>query len=447
MEKNTIGSFLSALRKANGMTQQEVADKLNVSNKTVSKWERDEGCPEIMMLPAIAELYSVTVDEILRGERIQKDGSEDRKNEKSEERIKYLTEKALIKFINCSIVSVVLGAVAFLLSYTVVDIISYNYLWIAYVIIFVLVSSSAAVTLVAFNNFTARIKNAAEVHKADCEDALRKSIKYITAVVVFNAASLLGLIAWVVFDGPDFIFVVLTAAVTVSIIIAFYVRSFLYKKYRIEEIGLSPAQKQYRKKYIKATVIILAVVAVISFILPFACGIIESSVHSIYGFTEGVGYQYETQEEAEREYNKFKAYVTQERTLYNITLQDYTEDTGIYIVYAEPLQEKFEQTSSGYNKVATDVAQEEEFYFENLSQVNEFIAENAADDNIDYLTGQRNIIFDDETLSVSYQTQNDNFLGGVIDIMPVFFMAGSAGIGVVLALSVTIYLRNKKKIM
>ena len=54
MERKTIGAFLSALRKANGMTQQEVADKLNVSNKTVSKWERDEGYPEIMMLPAIA---------------------------------------------------------------------------------------------------------------------------------------------------------------------------------------------------------------------------------------------------------------------------------------------------------------------------------------------------------------------------------------------------------
>ena len=38
MEKKTMGSFLAALRKAKGMTQQEVADRLNVSNKTVSKW-------------------------------------------------------------------------------------------------------------------------------------------------------------------------------------------------------------------------------------------------------------------------------------------------------------------------------------------------------------------------------------------------------------------------
>ena len=71
-----MGSFLAALRKAKGMTQQEVADRLNVSNKTVSKWECDDGCPEIMMLPVIAELYSVTVDEILKGERITKTETE-----------------------------------------------------------------------------------------------------------------------------------------------------------------------------------------------------------------------------------------------------------------------------------------------------------------------------------------------------------------------------------
>ena len=67
MTKNSIGSFLAALRKARGMTQQEVADRLNVSNKTVSKWERDEGYPEITMIPALAELFDVTADEILRG--------------------------------------------------------------------------------------------------------------------------------------------------------------------------------------------------------------------------------------------------------------------------------------------------------------------------------------------------------------------------------------------
>ncbi len=69
MEKKTLGSFLSALRRAKGLTQQEVADRLLVSNRAVSRWERDEAAPDISLLPAIADLFGVTVDELLRGER------------------------------------------------------------------------------------------------------------------------------------------------------------------------------------------------------------------------------------------------------------------------------------------------------------------------------------------------------------------------------------------
>lgn len=66
---NKIGNFLAALRKEKGYTQQEVADALNVSNKTVSKWERSEGYPEIETLIDLAELYNISVDELLAGER------------------------------------------------------------------------------------------------------------------------------------------------------------------------------------------------------------------------------------------------------------------------------------------------------------------------------------------------------------------------------------------
>lgn len=69
MEKQTIGQFLSALRRSNGYTQQEVAEKLGISNKTVSCWERDSYSPDISVIPAIAELYGVTCDEILRAKR------------------------------------------------------------------------------------------------------------------------------------------------------------------------------------------------------------------------------------------------------------------------------------------------------------------------------------------------------------------------------------------
>ena len=69
MEKKTIGSFIAALRKANGMTQKDLADRLNVSDKTVSRWERDDGSPDLSMIPVIAEIFGVTCDELLRGER------------------------------------------------------------------------------------------------------------------------------------------------------------------------------------------------------------------------------------------------------------------------------------------------------------------------------------------------------------------------------------------
>ena len=72
MVKQTIGEFLATLRKANGYTQQEVADRLGISNRTLSGWECNNVLPDILLLPALAELYGVTVDEILAGERKEK---------------------------------------------------------------------------------------------------------------------------------------------------------------------------------------------------------------------------------------------------------------------------------------------------------------------------------------------------------------------------------------
>ena len=69
MEKKTIGGFIAALRKANGMTQKDLAERLNVSDKTVSRWERDDGAPDLAVIPVIAEIFGVTCDELLRGER------------------------------------------------------------------------------------------------------------------------------------------------------------------------------------------------------------------------------------------------------------------------------------------------------------------------------------------------------------------------------------------
>lgn len=90
MEQKTIGKFITALRKANGMTQKELAEKLNVSDKTISRWERDEGSPDLSMIPVIAEIFEVTCDELLRGER----KSPARRAEEASEEVKETSPKA-----------------------------------------------------------------------------------------------------------------------------------------------------------------------------------------------------------------------------------------------------------------------------------------------------------------------------------------------------------------
>lgn len=62
-----IGKTIATLRKERNMTQSEVADKLGVSYQAVSKWERDESLPDITLLPSIADLFGITIDQLLRG--------------------------------------------------------------------------------------------------------------------------------------------------------------------------------------------------------------------------------------------------------------------------------------------------------------------------------------------------------------------------------------------
>ena len=106
MNKKTIGQFIAVLRKANGMTQQELADKLGVSNKAVSRWERDECAPDLSVIPVIAELFDVTCDELLKGERIINEETSDKVNVKTTKQVKHLLKKALSKFKNMILISI-----------------------------------------------------------------------------------------------------------------------------------------------------------------------------------------------------------------------------------------------------------------------------------------------------------------------------------------------------
>lgn len=69
MDNQKIGSFVAELRKEKGMTQKQLAEKLNVTDKAVSKWERGIGYPEITVIPLLADALGITTGELLLGER------------------------------------------------------------------------------------------------------------------------------------------------------------------------------------------------------------------------------------------------------------------------------------------------------------------------------------------------------------------------------------------
>ena len=449
MEKKTMGSFLAALRRAKGMTQQEVADQLNVSNKTISKWERDEGCPEIMMLPLIAELYSVTVDEILRGERITKEENIETKETKSEKQIKYLIYRATTKFKNLAIISVVLGVASVLLAFTIGDILyDYNFLWVGLLITMLLASASVIVIAIAVNNLLSGL-NDEEIINNDTLQATKKTcVKYISIITFLTILVLCGIILNIIYSGVGFAFVGLPAFLVLAGIPTYLIRSKLNKKWNIEETDkLSPEQKKYRKKHIKITSVIIAVCVILSFILPFVVSAVDQFIPSkeSYCFLNGVYEDYENIEEAQNEYNRLKAFVADDKKLYDVISNDYEN----HILVVSEMKVDFVKTKDGYQAIqATDTTEYETMYFDSLKEMEKFEKENCWYNNVIILPRllQKNITFDDNTYTVefSYNQPFDLSLG--FDILPVFLIGGSCVCIATFGISVGIYFKNKKKI-
>ena len=69
MDQKKIGQFLQTLRKEKELTQEQLAEKFNVSNRTVSRWETGSNMPDISVLVELAEFYEVDIKEIIDGER------------------------------------------------------------------------------------------------------------------------------------------------------------------------------------------------------------------------------------------------------------------------------------------------------------------------------------------------------------------------------------------
>ena len=63
-----VGNLIFAIRKEKGLTQKQLADAMNISDKTVSKWERGLGCPDVSLLTELSDTLGVNIEKILTGD-------------------------------------------------------------------------------------------------------------------------------------------------------------------------------------------------------------------------------------------------------------------------------------------------------------------------------------------------------------------------------------------
>lgn len=77
MDTQKIGKFLRDLRKENNMTQEQLGERIGVTNKTVSRWETGSYLPPVECLNMLSEIYQISINEILAGERVEKEKFKD----------------------------------------------------------------------------------------------------------------------------------------------------------------------------------------------------------------------------------------------------------------------------------------------------------------------------------------------------------------------------------
>ncbi len=344
MEKRTIGKFISALRRANGMTQRELADKLFVSDKTVSRWECDESTPDITLIPVIAELFGVTSDELIRGERIttekaERTDFEERGSIKTEKTIRaVLYEKYkkhgnfLMICVGLSILGVIAAAIADLVF-------SEGLLGFCLALAFVTVSETVAI-LITRNAFIMSDDGDFSCGAGELKSYNRRvfwAALRISAVNVCTVAFCLPLVIvganYGIYFGDwcmyGLVLVVVTLAVTYICRVLWIDRVMTEHGFNVTDEKIEQMRAQIRKKLIRVLAVFLCVEAVI-------LGGLWVNYQFVYDLV--------VEKQVFNTCDEFKAYVESDVAKYREESQNETsgmklELNGDTLVWAEPQKE------------------------------------------------------------------------------------------------------------
>lgn len=408
-----MGSFMAALRKANGLTQQQVADKLNVSNKTISKWECDEGYPEITMLPAIAEIYSVTVDELLRGEKITKEYYDAPKNDgKAKKLMMHLFKSSEDKYSTLSVISLVLGCFALLISLLFAAEI------LGAIISLILVGAAVITEIIAYMNYRRLLEDPDVAIPDDLKNNSKKNIrKYIISVFAVSSVTL----AQVIINLTYGYFIPWSALAVFAVILAcLLLYRFINKKLLIEE-NISEEYVSYRQKLIRKIAKISLIAFTIGIIIPFVIVFFQGKFEEDkWAFVDW--YINQTDDSAEIEYHKLKDHVLYGNELYYYCLEN-AEETGIDICRIDIKTSQYKD-----RLIITEIYDYEWEYkdFSTKEERDKFIEKYVINNSLyDFLYSSsenyESISFDDETHTlITKRTKTPWLLA--FDILPVFIL-------------------------
>ncbi|MEG2235135.1 MAG: DUF4825 domain-containing protein [Clostridia bacterium] len=150
MDQMKIGKFIAYLRKEKKMTQQELADKLGISFKTISKWETGRGMPDLSLFKPLCEELDITINELLSGEKIIKEEYQEKLEENIFNTINYSNKKINNKNNSMATIILVFG---FLITLTATSIFPSESSWSSiYSVIGIIVA------LIGFSRFTKKIE-------------------------------------------------------------------------------------------------------------------------------------------------------------------------------------------------------------------------------------------------------------------------------------------------
>lgn len=109
MEQRKIGKFIATERKTQGFTQRQLADRLGISDKTVSKWETGKGLPEVSLMIPLCETLHITVNDLLSGERVSESDYQKKAEDNMMDLIKENEEnkKQMILSVICGTITII----------------------------------------------------------------------------------------------------------------------------------------------------------------------------------------------------------------------------------------------------------------------------------------------------------------------------------------------------